>query len=235
METDYVDNTSDEIAVATPEPEREEVSSIAQTAGDQPPDYGEIMHDMLKAQEARREHSRSEAENRTKQLALFYDEEKKVKSEIKEGKGPSEEKVEEWRREYGHEGEKKLLEFLTKVPVVSVIDWEEHEKELRMPGKVYVARITAFEDFKGKGDFVLSWGNKEWLLVDLTVATDPEILAEKYEKEKNGGPRVLNIGYGTLWNAAQGAEYDQNRVVEAIHSMVIAYREDRLQKNQSRI
>ncbi|OGC59183.1 hypothetical protein A2380_02055 [candidate division WWE3 bacterium RIFOXYB1_FULL_43_24] len=231
-----LESYTEQAAVAdTEKPVEEKISSIAPASAPSKPDPREMIQSMIEEQEGRRKKSRFEAKERSSKLTEKEQEEKRVRAQIREKKGPTEQQLNEWRVEFGHEGEKRLLEYLSKVPVVSVVDWEGHENIVRMPGKVYVARISALEDFKGTGDFALSWGDKEWLLVDLTVSTNPEILAKKWAKEKNGGPRVLNINYNTLSNASLGAIEDQNKVIEAIKGMVSDYKEERLQRTVSRL
>jgi len=212
----------------------EKVTSIVPVSPVQKPDSFQLMQSVLADQEARRKQSAKKAEDRKMKLESEKREEARIRKEIREGTGPSEKKLDEWRTEIGHEAEEKLLEYFMKIPVVTVVDWENHEKEVQMPGKVYVARVNAMQDWSGKGDFALSWG-KEWILVDLTISNDSRVLAEKFEKERNGGPRVLKISRTTLNNAALGGEYYQDKVVSALREMVVAYKEDRLHKPQNRL
>ncbi len=233
-DTDVADSADVERIDSIITPAEEQVSSIAPESNIQTkPDPLQIMQDMMREQEERRKRSQEAAKVRTAELSADEKEKKRVASEM--GKAPTKEQLESQRQGSEHIDEERLNQFFEKLPVVSVVDWEGHDKIVRMPGKVYAARTSAMEDFNGTGDFALAWGEKSWLLVDLTAAEKPEALAEKFAAEARGGPRVLKIKSRTLEEAALGGVYAQQKVVLAIKDMVTRYKEDSLQKPRSRI
>ena len=245
LDTDTAGVNNDEVehvdSIATPTaPTEEKVSSIAPESPAAPeskippkPDPLKIMQDMVREQEEHAKKSKDEAKARADELAAVEKEKKRIRSEM--GKPPTEEQLEAQRQGKEHIDEERLNQFFAQLPVVTVVDWEDHDKIVRMPGKVYAARTSAMEDFNGTGDFALAWGDKSWILVDLTAAEKPEALAEKFAAEDRGGPRVLKIKSRTLEEAALGGIYAQQKVVLAIKDMVTRYKEDRLQKPRSRI
>ncbi|AHB40436.1 MAG: hypothetical protein ACD_25C00183G0002 [uncultured bacterium] len=223
------DETSGTVAVPD-DSERTEPEKVTSIVSDNPvrgSDPVQLMHSLVADQENRRRQSAKKAKDRAEKLQSENEEEKRVKREISESTGPTEKKLSEWRREFGHKEEEKLLEYFMKIPVVTIVDWENHEREVQLPGRIYVARVNALRDWNGEGDFALSWG-KEWLLVDLTTSNDSKALAEKFDKERNGGPRVLKLDPETLNNAVLGGVYYQDKIVRAIRDMVAAYKDDRL-------
>jgi hypothetical protein len=111
-----------------------------------------------------------------------------------------------WRVESGHQAEENFLTAMgnLNVEILQRLPDEAKSKKLVETERIAVMRTSGKEDFEEGIDFyIFSPYTGEMVPVDLSTAVDRDVRNRKQEKEEEGGPRFLSLGYRELQLAAQ--------------------------------
>ena len=145
-----------------------------------------------------------------------------------------ESKLESWRTEVGHEAENKVVEVLVgrlgMEPVSSAVMEDPRVKQRLKDKGGGVVRTSAKEDFERGVDFHLFNAiTSEWIPVDLTISSDPEVHAKKRARERETGVKVLALPKRTVDLASLGSEREIQKIDDRFVSLVI---EDTLEQHE---
>ena len=126
--------------------------------------------------------------------------------------------------ESGHKAEENLLSVMEKEGVEILKEKPNAQKaeELVKGGRIAVMRASAREDFEEGIDFhFFNPLTGKLVSVDMSVSNDPDVHAEKREREREGGPRFLPLKARELELASRGSERDMNNIWRSVNALLL--------------